>query len=63
MVAIVQHILDSKIEQDEEIQSYIFFLFSSSNFFLIFIKNIDGINIFNHEYLYILPMLTTQHLF
>ena len=63
MVTIVQHILDSKIEQDEEIQFILSFHSRLQIFFLIFIKNIDGINIFNHEYLYILPMLTTQHLF
>ena len=55
MVVILQNTLDSKEELDKEIQSQliIFILFLEILFiFIKFNKNIDGINIFNHEYLY-----------
>ena len=47
--------LDLKEELDKEIQSQLIFLFLPYRFFLFLsslTKNIDGINIFNHEYLH-----------
>ena len=53
MVVILQNILDSRARPGDPISAYPFILaFEVLFIFINFNKNIDGINIFNHEYLY-----------